>query len=209
MVLSPPSLFASAKLLAFIREESLGNTYGRAIRRALDEAAQAALAQGVPTPRDGAGVPLPLERWPLELQVAALVPVGLRRYVRPGGKVPSPSVYNDRPEGIRQVIVPLSPEERVTARIAAFGQFSSLARWGAGVLEDELRRLLPDRRELWRLPHQEQVEALLPAEPAAWPTAVAMMDQDFRRATRTLWNHEKLPDPGADFALPSEPKKEI
>lgn len=208
-VLSPPETFATAKLLAFIREETLGNTYGRAIRRALDELATTAQASGLPVPLDAAGALVPLELWPLPLQVELLVPEKIRPRVSPEGRVPSPYVYGDRPAGMRQIGVPLSKEERITACIAAFGLLTSLARWGSEVLEDEMRRLLPDGRELWKLPKREQVEALLPDEPDAWETALAIMDQDHRQATRSLYEHTRQPDPGADFALPPEKEKDL
>ena len=207
LVLSPAETFASAKLLAFIREESLGNTYGRAIRRALDEIAAQAQADGFSVPLDAAGVLVPLEMWPISLQVELLVPARFRSHVSRKGRTPSPSVYGNRSPGMRHVRVPLSTEERITAKIAAFGEFTSLYRWGADALEDELRRLLPDGRELWKLPKQEQVEALLPDEPEAWETALAIMDQNHRHATRSLY--ELHPDYGADFALPPEKEKDI
>jgi hypothetical protein len=206
-VLSPPETFATAKLLAFIREETLGNTYGRAIRRALDEIAAQAQADGFSVPLDAAGALVPLELWSLPLQVELLIPEKFRHRVSHEGRVPSLYVYGDRPPGVMQIGVPLSTPERITARIAAFGQLTSLSRWGSEVLEDELRRLLPDRRELWKLPKQEQVEALLPDEPEAWETALAIMDQNHRHATRSLY--ELHPDYGADFALPPEKEKDI
>jgi len=208
-VLSPPETFASAKLLAFIREETLGNTYGRAIRHVLDEIAASAQADGFPVPLDAAGALVPLEFWPLPLQAELLVPEKLKHCMRSDGRVPSPYVYGDRPPGMRKISVPLSMLERITAKIVAFGQLTSLARWGSEVLEDELRRLLPDGRELWKLPKQEQVEALLPDEPDSWETALEIMDQEHRQATRSLYEHTRQPDPGADFALPPEKEKDI
>ena len=207
LVLSPSETFASAKLLAFIREESLGNTYGRAIRRALDELAVTAQTDGYPVPLDAAGVLVPLELWPLHLQVELLVPEKLRPRVNSEGRVPSPSVYNDRSPGMRHISVPLSTEERITSKIVAFGEFASLYRWGSDVFEDELRRLLPDGRELWKLPKQEQVETLLPNEPRSWGAALAIMDQNHRHATRSLY--ELYPKYGTDFVLPPEKEKDI
>lgn len=169
------------KLLAFVREETLGNAIGRCIRRALDN-----IAKDLPT-------------WPLPKQVDLLVPQKLRHRVKPDGRVPSPYIYNDRPDGIRLVSVPLSTEERITARIVAFGQLTSLAKWGAEVTENELRRLLSDGRELWKLPAREQVELLLPKEPAAWGTALTMMDASWR-ATRCV-RDTRGPDPGDELRL--------
>jgi hypothetical protein len=173
------------KLLAFVREETLGNAIGRCVRRALDN-----IAKDLPS-------------WPLPRQVELLVPEKLRHRVKPDGRVPSPYIYNDRPNGIRLVSVPLSKEERITARIVAFGQLTSLAKWGAEVTENELRHLLSDGRELWKLPAQEQIELLLPKEPAAWEIASAVMASSghkTREATRSL-HRERGFDPGADFLL--------
>lgn len=185
----PPTLFPSVKLLAFIREENLGNAIGRAIRRTLDE-----FALRAPEPKPTT----PIELWPIDEQVTLLVPEKLRHAVKPDGRVPSPFIYGDRPDGVCRIAVPLSNEERITARIAAFGQLTSLACWGAKVIQDELRRL-PPQRDLWLLPPQEQIELLLPREEAAWPMALEVMSVSWR-ATRCV-PKSREPVPGEDFRL--------
>lgn len=178
----PPELFATVKLLAYVREENLGNAVGRCIRHALDELA----------------TDPPIEYWPLDQQVILLVPEKLRSRVKPDGRVPSPYTYRDRPEGMCLVSVPLSEEERVTARIAAFGSLTSLACWGAEAVQSELRKLSPDA-ELWTLPHPEQVRIFLPTEPAAWGTALTVMNSSWR-ATRYVPDL-RGPEPGEEFRL--------
>ncbi len=127
------------------------------------------------------------------------MPVKLRNRVSADGGGPSGSVYGERPAGMRLISVPLTAEERVTARIAAFGQLSSLARWGADATKDELQRLLPDGREQWLLTPLEQVEAPLPDEPAWRDTAQKIMRLD-GRATGSLPRLHQ-PEAGADFLL--------
>lgn len=197
----------SLRLLAFVREESIGGASYRMVRRAFGETVAAAQAEGFPVPLDAAGTPVPLPLWPLDVLVALLVPENLRRHVQPSGRVPPvPSqAYNSGRTA--KVCVPLNPSERIAAKIAAFGQLLSFSQWGSDVIEDELKRLRPDAQPLWELPLQEQIETLLHDEPSTWPIALAIVSQPDRHATRTLYNHRRLPDPGADFLLSSEEKK--
>jgi len=174
LVCVPNELVGPLKLLAFVREETMGHALGRAIRWHLDEL--------------GAGNPLALalEHWSIADQTHLLVPESLQARVQPDGRVPSLTTVVERLADDRQVGVPVSPAERITVRIAAFGQLNSVARWGADVLREHLNRLLPEQ-ELWTLSMQQQIEALLPDEPAAWEGARLILEADNKvRAVRAV-----------------------
>jgi len=197
----PPDLVTSLKLLAFVREETMGNAIGRTIRRFLDDTVRDAHASGFLIPSDEGG-DLPLERWPILVQAALLVPAKLRWRVQPDGRVPATYVYGDRPKGIRRVQVPVSAEERVTASICALGQLSSATRWGADVLRNELRQLL-EGAELWTMTPAQQVAALMPNEQAAWRSALIILETD--QSSRAIRAVPRAPaqNPGADLRIPS------
>jgi hypothetical protein len=175
-------VYNSLKLLAFVREETLGRAVGRAIRHALDDIAARYVASGALDP-ECAG--LTFEEWPLSEQINAFVPEHLHHRIGPEGQTTNLLTYGKRPETEKMVCAPLSHAERQCARLAAFSEMSNVSRWGEECVKREL--LAITGLELWTLPHDQQVQILLVDEERAWDVAVVVVSSPRSRSVLSTW----------------------
>ena len=175
-------LYASLKLLAFAREETLGQAIGRTIRHALDGLAARYAACG-DLPPECAGKPF--DRWPLPVRIAAFVPPSLRDRVGPLGQVSTLSTFGRADKKLKMVNAVLSDVERHSLQLAAFGALSSGSRWGEDSLRLELQAI-SGGRDLWKLPARQQIEIVLAGEPWTWDSALWTM-QNEGRSTKSLY----------------------
>lgn len=184
---------ASLKLLAFAREESLGQATARTVRHALDALEAAYVASGqLSADCDG----LPFDEWPVSEQVRAFVRPDFRDRIGPNGECTNLLTYGRRGQKITVIRAPLSRGEFTAAKLAAFNEMMSLSRYSEECVRRELRAI-SGGLDLWTLPPQQQIEIVLAGEESAWEAALWTMETVGSRSVLSAW----APRPPADTEL--------
>lgn len=184
---------ASLKLLAFAREESLGQAMARTVRHALDALEVAYVASGQLS-ADCEG--LPFDEWPVAEQIRAFVKPEFRDRIGPNGECTNLQTYGRRGQKITVIHAPLSRSEFTAAKLAAFNELMSLSRWTEECVRRELRTI-SGGLDLWTLPPQQQIEIVLAGEESAWEGALWTMETVGSRSVLSAW----APRPPADTEL--------